>query len=48
MINGYVLSLGHGKTQHVNVYGEILGEEYTAPVEQEIFREEFENGFNSK
>lgn len=47
MINGYVLSLGHAKTQHMNIYGEIIPSESTSTLEQEQKRSEFLEGFNS-
>jgi predicted phage tail protein len=47
MINGYVLSLGHAKTQHMNIYGEIIPSESTSNLEQEQKRSEFLEGFNS-
>lgn len=47
MINGYVLSLGHAKTQNMNIYGEIISAETTSATEQQTVRSEFLSGFNS-
>jgi predicted phage tail protein len=47
MINGYVLSLGHAKTQNMNIYGEIITTESTSATEQQAVRSEFLSGFNS-
>lgn len=47
MINGYVLSLSHGKTQNMNVYGEVFTSASTSRVDQERTRSEFLSGFNS-
>jgi predicted phage tail protein len=47
MINGYVLSLGHAKSQTMNIYGEIINNSETAVTDQETKRSEFLEGFNS-
>lgn len=47
MINGYVLSLGHAKTQHMNIYGEIIEADNTSALEQQQKRSDFLEGFNS-
>lgn len=47
MINGYVLSIGHAKTQHMNIYGEVITAEATSPTDQEVKRSDFLEGFNS-
>ena len=47
MINGYVLSLGHTKTQQMNVYGEVIENENTSATEQQTKRDSFLSGFNS-
>ena len=47
MINGYVLSLGHAKTQNMNIYGEIISAETTSAIEQQTVRSDFLSGFNS-
>jgi predicted phage tail protein len=47
MINGYVLSVAHTKTQNMNIYGEIIETEATSAVEQQAVRSEFLSGFNS-
>lgn len=47
MINGYVLSLSHGKTQNMNVYGEVYTTDSTSRAQQEETRSDFLSGFNS-
>lgn len=47
MINGYVLTLGHTKTQHMNIYGELVTSEKTSSTDQETKRADFLEGFNS-
>lgn len=47
MVSGYVLSLGHAKTQNMNIYGEVIASERSSSSEQESDRAEFLSGFNS-
>ena len=47
LVSGYVLSLGHTKTQNMNIFGEVVSTTTTSAVEQEIQRSEFLSGFNS-
>lgn len=47
MISGYVLSVGHSKTQQLNIYGEVIGDGVTSAAEQQLARNEFLSGFNS-
>jgi predicted phage tail protein len=47
MINGYVLSLSHGKSQNMNVYGEVYTTDSTSRAQQEETRSDFLSGFNS-
>lgn len=47
MISGYVLSLGHSKTQTTNIYGEVMDSGTTSAAEQQAARSEFLSGFNS-
>jgi predicted phage tail protein len=47
MINGYVLSMGHAKTQYMNIYGEVIANETSSSVEQDEKRSSFLSGFNS-
>lgn len=46
LITGYVLSVGHGKTQNLNVYGEVLDTAATAAADQELERALFLAGYN--
>jgi hypothetical protein len=46
LISGYVLSVGHGKTQNLNVYGEVMPASSTAAAEQELSRALFLAGYN--
>jgi predicted phage tail protein len=46
LISGYVLSVGHGKTQNLNVYGEVLETATTAAADQELERALFLAGYN--
>jgi hypothetical protein len=47
MINGYVVSMGHTKTQHMTVYGEFISNDATSTPAQEAKRADFLSGFNS-
>lgn len=47
MVSGYVLSVGHGKTQQLNIYGEVIASGTTSVAEQTTDRAEFLAGFNS-
>jgi hypothetical protein len=47
LVSGYVLSLGHAKTQQMNIYGEVIDSVQTSAVEQEQERAQFLSGFNS-
>lgn len=47
MISGYVLSVGHSKTQQLNIYGEVITSGSTAASQQAADRAEFLSGFNS-
>jgi predicted phage tail protein len=47
LINGYIQSTGHAKTQQMNVYGEVIANDATPVVEQETTRSKFLSGFNS-
>lgn len=46
LISGYVLSVGHGKTQNLNVYGEVMPASSTSAAEQEMSRALFLAGYN--
>jgi predicted phage tail protein len=47
MISGYVLSVGHSKTQQLNIYGEVIASGSTAASQQAAERAQFLSGFNS-
>lgn len=48
LVSGYVLSIGHAKTQNMNIYGEVIDSTTsTAVAEQEATRAQFLSGFNS-
>ena len=47
MISGYVLSVGHSKTQQLNIYGAIVTSGGTSINQQNAERSEFLSGFNS-
>jgi predicted phage tail protein len=48
LISGYVLSVGHGKTQNLNVYGEVMPAASTSAAEQEMSRALFLAGYNGE
>ena len=47
LVSGYVLSLGHAKTQNMNIYGEVVSSVDTSAAEQAAKRSDFLSGFNS-
>lgn len=47
LISGYVLSLGHARTQNMNVYGQIVAATSTSASVQAAQRSQFLAGFNS-
>jgi predicted phage tail protein len=47
MVSGYVLSMGHSKTQQMNIYGEVMASTSTSAAEQQVARSQFLSGFNS-
>lgn len=47
MVSGYVLSMGHSKTQQMNIYGEVMASTTTSAAEQQVARSQFLSGFNS-
>lgn len=47
MVSGYVLSMGHSKTQQMNIYGEVMDSTTTPARLQEFDRSRFLSGFNS-
>lgn len=47
LVSGYVLSLGHAKTQNMNIYGEVVSSVDTSATEQAAKRSDFLSGFNS-
>ena len=47
MISGYILSIGHSKTQQLNIYGEVIASGSTSASQQAVDRAQFLSGFNS-